>query len=285
MPPHACRPAALSHSAHRQRHAQPTATAPNRFKTPPPRPSDVRAAGARQTGPVVLIKVAKAEPVRLILRQPRRRHAGLGVLCQGHVRFSVERVEAESAGGVLQLQHVDAADIDGGLGQVCVIVTATAVLVGAALSGTRPEKSRDNARAKEVRAATGPLGYPLGLARKALCIVGRGGGGSGCPVDSVRKGKRNARCAVKGEGLAQGRSICRGGGGQGAVCCAGEGHEATDTGLAYAPVSQPHGHHHIVQCFSCCIAAQTSSEPLEVAAGCALRGRGGRVAHHGVLRI
>mmetsp|Transcript_49243 Transcript_49243/g.82621 ORF Transcript_49243/g.82621 Transcript_49243/m.82621 type:complete len:213 (-) Transcript_49243:247-885(-) len=90
-----------------------------------------------QPGPVVLIKVAKAEPVRLILRQPRRRHAGLGVLCQGHVRFSVERVEAESAGGVLQLQHVDAADIDGGLGQVCVIVTATAVLVGAALSGTR----------------------------------------------------------------------------------------------------------------------------------------------------
>ena len=26
------------------------------------------------------------------------------------------------------------------------------------------------------------------------------------------------------------------------------GHEATDTGLAYAPVSQAHGHHHIVQC-------------------------------------
>ena len=28
------------------------------------------------------------------------------------------------------------------------------------------------------------------------------------------------------------------------------GHEATDTGLAYAPVSQAHGNHHIVQCFS-----------------------------------
>ena len=28
------------------------------------------------------------------------------------------------------------------------------------------------------------------------------------------------------------------------------GHGATDTGLAYAPVSQAHGHHHIVQCFS-----------------------------------
>ena len=27
------------------------------------------------------------------------------------------------------------------------------------------------------------------------------------------------------------------------------GHEATDTGLAYAPVSQAHGHHHSVQCF------------------------------------
>ena len=28
------------------------------------------------------------------------------------------------------------------------------------------------------------------------------------------------------------------------------GHEATDTGLAYAPVSQAHGHHHTVQCFA-----------------------------------
>ena len=28
------------------------------------------------------------------------------------------------------------------------------------------------------------------------------------------------------------------------------GHEATDTGLAYAPVSQAHGHHHSVQCFA-----------------------------------
>ena len=26
------------------------------------------------------------------------------------------------------------------------------------------------------------------------------------------------------------------------------GHEATDTGFAYAPVSQAHGHHHTVQC-------------------------------------
>ena len=29
----------------------------------------------------------------------------------------------------------------------------------------------------------------------------------------------------------------------------GLGHEATETGLAYAPVSQAHGHNHIVQCF------------------------------------
>ena len=29
-----------------------------------------------------------------------------------------------------------------------------------------------------------------------------------------------------------------------------QGHEATDTGLAYAPVSQAHGDHHIVQCFA-----------------------------------
>ena len=28
------------------------------------------------------------------------------------------------------------------------------------------------------------------------------------------------------------------------------GHEATDTRLAYTPVSQAHGHNHIVQCFS-----------------------------------
>ena len=34
-----------------------------------------------------------------------------------------------------------------------------------------------------------------------------------------------------------------------------EGHEATETGLAYAPVSQAHGHNHIVQCFACCTAA------------------------------
>ena len=34
-----------------------------------------------------------------------------------------------------------------------------------------------------------------------------------------------------------------------------KGHEATDTGLAYAPVSQAHGHNHIVQCFACCTAA------------------------------
>ena len=27
-----------------------------------------------------------------------------------------------------------------------------------------------------------------------------------------------------------------------------DGHEATDTGLAYAPVSQAHGHHHVVLC-------------------------------------
>ena len=34
-----------------------------------------------------------------------------------------------------------------------------------------------------------------------------------------------------------------------------KGHEATETGLAYAPVSQAHGHNHIVQCFACCTAA------------------------------
>ena len=50
----------------------------------------------------------------------------------------------------------------------------------------------------------------------------------------------------------------------------GKGHEATETGLAYAPVSQAHGHNHIVQCFSCCTTAQTSYVPHQVVADCAL---------------
>ena len=33
------------------------------------------------------------------------------------------------------------------------------------------------------------------------------------------------------------------------------GHEATETGLAYAPVSEAHGHNHTVQCFACCTPA------------------------------
>ena len=40
-----------------------------------------------------------------------------------------------------------------------------------------------------------------------------------------------------------------------ALCMCVWGHEATETGLAYAPVSQAHGHNHIVQCFACCTAA------------------------------
>ena len=41
-----------------------------------------------------------------------------------------------------------------------------------------------------------------------------------------------------------------------------KGHEATDTGLAYAPVSQAHGHHHTqFNVLPCCTAAQTSSVP------------------------
>ena len=50
----------------------------------------------------------------------------------------------------------------------------------------------------------------------------------------------------------------------------GGGHEATETGLAYAPVSQAHGHNHIVQCFSRCTAAQAVSVPHQVVADCAL---------------
>ena len=48
------------------------------------------------------------------------------------------------------------------------------------------------------------------------------------------------------------------------------GHEATDTGLAYAPVSQVHGPNHIVQCFSRCTATQTISVPHQVVVDCAL---------------
>ena len=33
------------------------------------------------------------------------------------------------------------------------------------------------------------------------------------------------------------------------------GHEATKTGFPYAPVSQAHGHNHIVQYYACCTAA------------------------------
>ena len=41
------------------------------------------------------------------------------------------------------------------------------------------------------------------------------------------------------------------------------GHEATDTGFAYAPVSQAHGHHHSVQCFALlhCSAYQFCTTP------------------------
>ena len=42
-----------------------------------------------------------------------------------------------------------------------------------------------------------------------------------------------------------------------------EGHEATDTGLAYAPLSQAHGHHHTqFNVLPCCTAAQTKSVHL-----------------------
>jgi hypothetical protein len=37
--------------------------------------------------------------------------------------------------------------------------------------------------------------------------------------------------------------------------CQEQGAMATETGFAYAPVSQAHGHNHIVQCHACCTAA------------------------------
>ena len=68
------------------------------------------------------------------------------------------------------------------------------------------------------------------------------------------------------------------------------GHEATDIGLAYAPVSEAHGHHHTqFNVLPCCTAAQTSSvltvdshAPLRVAFECALAvwASGSACTHH-----
>ena len=68
-------------------------------------------------------------------------------------------------------------------------------------------------------------------------------------------------------GLVGGGSQVGGGSRWGDLGC---GHEATETGLAYAPVSQAHSHNHIVQCVSCCTAAHTSSVPHQVVADCSL---------------
>ena len=70
-----------------------------------------------------------------------------------------------------------------------------------------------------------------------------------------------------------------GGGGLCAVCMCVQGamgHEATDTGFAYAPVSQAHGHHHSVQCFALlhCSADQFCTTPGGVCGG----GGGGSVS-------
>ena len=48
-----------------------------------------------------------------------------------------------------------------------------------------------------------------------------------------------------------------------------QGHEATDTGLAYAPVSQAHGHNHIVQC---CSSLHCSADQYIQGGGGGLRG-------------
>ena len=85
----------------------------------------------------------------------------------------------------------------------------------------------------------------------------------------LRRGPVWAQSAEGGGGEAVGAG---GGGGGGRRV----GHEATDTGLAYAPVSQAHGHHHTqFNVLPCCTAAQTSSvvdshAPLWVAFECAL---------------
>ena len=57
------------------------------------------------------------------------------------------------------------------------------------------------------------------------------------------------------------------------TCPVMQGHEATDTGLAYAPVSQAHGHHH------------TQFNVLQGGGGCAHHIGGGRTSmgQHGCM--
>ena len=70
-------------------------------------------------------------------------------------------------------------------------------------------------------------------------------------------------------------------------------HEATDTGLAYAPVSQAHDHHHTqFNVLPCCTAAQTSSvpnvalhSPLQVAIDHQQLHQGGGGVHFGTAEL
>ena len=74
----------------------------------------------------------------------------------------------------------------------------------------------------------------------------------------------------------------RGGGGIGMGGPLAWGHEATDTGFAYAPVPQAHGHHHSVQCFALlhCSAHQTSSVAFDCALALAICTPGSARTHH-----
>ena len=91
-----------------------------------------------------------------------------------------------------------------------------------------------------------------GAATPAHFSTGGGGGGRRAPAACPCPGTNRGAMGVLRNRLPGGKVgvLVRG-----ALLHAGFGHEATETGLAYAPVSQAHGHNHIVQCFACCIAA------------------------------
>ena len=57
------------------------------------------------------------------------------------------------------------------------------------------------------------------------------GAGAGCEIHSSSQPQMDSSCSWSDSSSSGER-----------------GHEATETGLAYAPVSQAHGHNHIVQC-------------------------------------
>ena len=90
------------------------------------------------------------------------------------------------------------------------------------------------------RGGVGAKGFGIDEARRG------GGGGTNEPLIPLTRRTGGGGVALMGRTE---------GGGVGTN--EAHGHEATDTGLAYAPVSQAHGHHHTqFNVLPCCTAAQ-----------------------------